>query len=441
MGIYFDQNRPTTKGFGYNIINEVYFGESDGLNKILEQLGVIRSKYKRSSKYFSKINTDPEMIKLNRLFEDFFGFETFCVVITETSQYNAYTFPISGAVDTRSDASIIETTKTGFRFKKKCGINIFMVIYSGLFFDQSISDRECLAIMLHEIGHSFAAAMHPVCTLTSYIYKAQNLTVLLLSPIMILMGNSQAVFSSSNALRGWANRTAEKIKREHPEMNDMFHSLKGMSGIISDILTNAMVATSAMITIFNPIGALLNSVYSKVESLLTHPMEILQILFGYKDEQVADNFATLYGYGPDLSSGLQKMQDEGFGIATLKGAQNMPIIGHLYDLFSLPINMICGLMDPHPETAGRINSQLKYLKNELKNQSMDPKMKKRVIKDIESIEKTINDTYKSVTVDDPMFFSKSYAALLLSICGGDIRNIFDKPENSRYDKLANKTRI
>ena len=50
MGIYFNQNRPTTKGFGYNIINEVYFGESDGLNKILEQLGVIRSKYKRSSK-------------------------------------------------------------------------------------------------------------------------------------------------------------------------------------------------------------------------------------------------------------------------------------------------------------------------------------------------------------------------------------------------------
>ena len=72
---------------------------------------------------------------------------------------------------------------------------------------------------------------------------------------------------------------------------------------------------------------------------------------------------------------------------------------------------------------------------------MDPKMKKRVMKDIENIEKIINDTYKSVTVDDPMFFSKSYAALLLSICGGDIRNIFDKPENSRYDKLADKTRI
>jgi len=113
----------------------------------------------------------------------------------------------------------------------------------------------------------------------------------------------------------------------------------------------------------------------------------------------------------------------------------------MYDLFSLPTNMLCSLMDPHPNTAGRMDSQLKYLKNEMKNQSMDPKMKKRVLEDIKKIERTIDETYHSAMSDDPDYFSKSYSAILLTLCGGDIRNVFDNPQNKRFDSIANKTKI
>jgi len=436
MGIYYSAPSQSIRP-----VNEVYFGESKELTEITEQIGKVRAKYKYSSKYFSKANTDPDLLKLNRMFEEFFGFETFCIVLEETTQYNAYTFPVSSALGAKTGKDAIETTKHGFRFKKKCGLNLFMVVNAGVFFGNEFSDREVLAIMLHEIGHSFSASLHPTCTFASYVYKANNLAVLIMAPIHLLIGNSQAVFSSSNQLRGWANRTTKKIKEDNPEMNDMFHSLKGLSGIIMDAFTNIMVGSSIAVTIFNPIGSFISSVYSSAVALIKQPMRLFQTMFGYKDEQIADNFATLYGYGSDLSTALQKMEEGGYGIGALKIAKQIPLIGHMYDLFSLPTNMLCSLMDPHPNTAGRMDSQLKYLKNEMKNQSMDPKMKKRVLEDIKKIERTIDETYHSAMSDDPDYFSKSYSAILLTLCGGDIRNVFDNPQNKRFDSIANKTKI
>lgn len=436
MGIFY-----TAPSSNLRSVNEVYFGESKELNDITEQIGKIRAKYKYSSKYFSKVNTDPELLKLNRMFEEFFGFETFCIVLEETTQYNAYTFPVSSAIGAKTGKDAIETTKHGFRFKKKCGLNLFMVVNAGIFLGNVFSDREVLAIMLHEIGHSFSASLHPTCTFASYVYKANNLAVLIMAPIHLLIGNSQAVFSSSNAFRGWANRTAKKIKEDHPELNDMLHSIKGFAGIISDAFTNIVMGSSVAITILNPIGSFLSSVYNNIAGLFKNPMRLFQTIFGYKDEQIADNFATLYGYGPDLSTAFQKMEEEGYGIGALKMTKKMPLIGHMYDLFSLPTNMLCSLMDPHPNTAGRMDSQLKYLKTEMRNQAMDPKMKKQILEDIKKIEETIDETYHSAMSDDPDYFSKSYSAILLTLCNGDVRNVFDNPPNKQIDRIANDTKI
>lgn len=440
MGIYFNNN-PKIK-IGYEYINEVYFGESKGLQDIQDQISLIRGKYKSNNKYFSKINSDADMQKLNRLFESFFGFETFSLVVEETSLYNAYTFPLSWAVGTGNAKDNIETTKTGFRFKKNKGLNAFVVVHAGLFLSDELSDREVLAVILHEIGHNFESSLDDICVFRSYFNKCFSFILLLTAPIHLLIGNGQAVASSSNQLRGWTNRTAEKIKRDNKGLNDIFHMVKGLTGIVTDIITNVNALQSLFVTVLNPIGVFIGSIYGNIMNTIQNPIMFIRQMFGgVRSERVADNFASMYGYGPDLSSALRKFDEEGYGISAYKAGKNIPIFGHLYDLYSVPITTILSLMDPHPNTAARMYDQFNYIRKELNKADIDPKMKKQLNKECHEIDMLLKDVYSNMDIEDTDFFSRAYSGLLLKICGGDPKVVFEPRLNDKFDKVANKTRI
>ena len=81
-------------------INEVYFGKTPELQKIENQLGKFRSKYMENYIKTPLINKDPDLLKYNRMMEEYFGFGIFSLSIIEIPKVNAYTISVSGTFDT-----------------------------------------------------------------------------------------------------------------------------------------------------------------------------------------------------------------------------------------------------------------------------------------------------------------------------------------------------
>ena len=187
---------------------------------------------------------------------------------------------------------------------------------------------------------------------------------------------------------------------------------------------------------FNPIGVFANAFYRLVNTV-TNPQFILDlpsILIGFKNESLADNFATIYGYGPELSSGHKKMRDLDFGILNRQTIRNMPFLGSYTDFLNIPSLMISSIIDPHPDYAFRVNDQIKLLKNELKkDKNMPPRMKADINHQIAEIEKTLKDF---TDVNQRGFeYSNSLANLSLVMFGGDWRSFLANGNTRDFDRL------
>ena len=72
-----------------------------------------------------------------------------------------------------------------------------------------------------------------------------------------------------------------------------------------------------------------------------NPLSLLKSLMGREDERFADNFASLYGLGPDLARALTKVNDFGYGIKTREIVNDLGFIGTLYNCISMPAE--CGI--------------------------------------------------------------------------------------------------
>lgn len=438
MSIFFNSNQLKSIKEGHSILNEAYFGESKELKEVFDQFCKLRSIYIGESKYFSNINTDPELIKFNRMMEDFFGFNTFALSFDQSTIYNAYTVPISFAIDTPMGSKIVETTKNGYRIKDKYKLNVICVLHTSIFVDDEFTDREVFAVLLHEVGHNFTETMSSVPTFTGLYMKSLGLINCIYG---VLTLDIKSAASVSNPTREWYEETVQRIREDNPELTDAFYFLKGCKAGLESIIINGIDVLNIGTVIINPIGALISSVYNRLRSFLQSPVMILRAIVGYNDEKISDNFATVYGFGADLSSALNKFEENGAGLASRKVVGNIPILGHLYDIFSLPINRILSYFDEHPSTPSRCDAQLRYLKNELKNEKLDPKMKKQILSDISDIEEEIKRMYKDIDSDDTKAFSKAYGGILISLCGGDLREYIYKDNNKRFDDLIRKTRI
>lgn len=437
MGIFYSKQR---------IIQEVYFGESKGLKIVQDQLSVLRNKYVGQSKFFNKINTDQELLKFNRTIEDFFGFKAFSLIVEPELMYNAYTYPLSSKLDVGTGKKYLESSSSGFRFKKEAQYSCIVFIHSSLITDENFTDREVLAIILHELGHNFSGALTPMGTAFGGIMKVANALLLVYNTILAVLlpfgSNARNLAGSFNGLQDLTIKISNRIKKEHPELNDTFYSIKGFFKAINSGITELLIFFSAMITIVNPFGTIINFIENKIKNIIKNPSSIVITLFGYNEEKVSDEFATMYGYGADLSSALDKFGSLGGGSVVLGTLNDTPIIGHLYGLFRLPIQIVGTIFDPHPETSSRINAQLVMLEKELRKQDIDPKIKKQIQDDIYETRKILNRCTDMVPIEDPQFFQQIYAYTMYKLCDGDIRELFMKVNNTKaIDNSYNRANV
>ena len=367
----------------FDYLTEVYIGKTKELLLAETQLDIFRKKYMSKYVFNTRVNSDKDLLKFDRMMEDIFGFGCFTLHIHNQPSVNAFTMPIDFRCDYRNPTDNIIADKNGFKFKKEYSYAAILGIYSGLIFNPAFTTPEVMALLLHEIGHNFNSALNKSNgTFTNIIVTIETF-------ISIMSGSPLALINTiknSNQMR-MALDTAGKNMREKNAIPvivyDAFKQLQSVLNTtaltINDILRVGSLGTLTII----------NALYNCVRSALMYiinPANIITKIIGlnikYKSELTADNFPTIYGYGPELASALNKFEGaEGDSSSIIMRSFNkIPVLSTIMHCNEIPVFFLAQMFDEHPHSTARIKDQLDLLNLELSKQDMDPKMVDRIKK-------------------------------------------------------------
>ena len=433
-----------------SIINEVYFGKTPSLQKIEKQLDKFRSKYlgKVHTMTPPRVNQDQDLFKFNRMIEEEFGFGCFSLQIIGEPIMNAFTMPIDMRIDVLNSNKHLIADKNSFKFNKDADYSCIVCIYSGIIFNPEFTTSEVMACILHEIGHNFSSALYRKYGLMSNFYcimiLLNNILAIILNPTSKnLKAGSKYLIRNTNTV----SKMLDKLERYLRKNDSLLLILKDWHNAISDALS------SGIDTIVNLIDRITLGSLSLSASIISgfftginfmyNPLNLLILGFRYRNERMADNFATIYGYGSELTSFLNKLTS-----ANVKPMQksielfnNIPIISHIYN-FNLSIaNILNTAFDEHPDGIVRAQDQIDLLNNELQKEDLDPKMRNVIRQDIKACQKQIDNFIDlSKGIKDRDFVRNIFnKAIYKSGAKGDA--IFD--DNTRfkaYDKTYEEKR-
>ena len=425
-------------------IEEAYYGQTKDIKKIQMALTKFRSKYVTDGfNYNPKINSDPDLYAFNHTIEDAFGFEVFSLTIELTRSVNAYTIPIGMKLDAVPMKNIVKTNN-GYRYDKKAGYAITVVLYAGLFCNSYFTDREVLAMILHEIGHNFSGAINKrigvlheanIVIMWATIMSQIMMGIAILDPIsMVSLSNqgTKLLIEFNRYIRDKHSTIATAGDYVAYIINQIIDAI-GEANFIVGIIMTPIIPLSYM-------KYILDTLYSKGISMIHNPdYGVRLVTYGYSDEQFADRFATIYGYGPDLNSALAKVDDcPGNGSITGKILKKKaPIILAINNLALFPIEMVVRSFDEHPLDPARLTSSLDILQSSLKDAS--PEMRSRINHDIKEIKKVQTKYYECRKDMDKNSNIDIHAAKRLYY-GWLINNIHGDIKHFIYDTLFNNTK-
>lgn len=394
-------------------INEAYIGKTGPLLEIERQIGRLRAKYMGKTFGADEVNDDIELIKLNRMFEKFTGFNPFCLGVTTENVFNAYTFPVGSKLDIPVDLSKdIKVSSKEFKMDPKKEYCLITFIYSGLLFSDKFTDGEILAVILHEIGHNFAGGVIPQLGFLDLIYKIDSF-------IITVLTCGIAGVSTTN----YGTKVMQNIKQSL--MKNKFINIVTRTFVnFKSIMAFINQSINALFSVFNIIDLSFITTYIQNVAMqcLYNPATILYRLLGYPSENFADQYATMYGYGPELNSALHKMSYH--NPSDIKEAiESIPLIGALQGLQETLFFIIISPIDPHPTTPRRLKLSIETLEEELKDSKIDPKVKKRVLADIKKLQAQAKE-YSDLSENcaDANMIRKIYYGFVYEVLGGDIRH-------------------
>jgi len=442
-------------------LNEAYFGKTPELVAIEKQLGKFRSKY-IGHNYTPKASSDPDKIKFEEMIEDYFGFDILDLTVENKPVVNAYTMPISMRYDIRKPSKMVEATSKGFKYKNEAKYAAVISIYTGCIFNAEFTDEEILAILLHEIGHNFQSAINDnssVLTTYNKILIVPSLLIMVLTGKMMPLDLVEYILSTSNTFMRLDGRFTRYLNKKTPvfmevvgvlnALGDIFDGIGDMAFKIVDILSLGLLslacsAISAGLSVFdavrNPLGI-----------IVIGPIKRKR----YMDEQIADNFASMYGYGPALASAIPKLlsyKSDPFTVS--KALSSIPVTGTIYRMNNNIARIVAGMFDEHPYEYFRLKGQLDMLREELNKSDLKPAMKKRIKEDADRIEKEIDEFLdKSEGIKDKDFANKAWNVLLAenmnqknfnilaSIANARDKSMGDNTRFNQYDKIFDKVKL
>lgn len=341
-------------------VNETYFGKS-------KELEIIEKSFDKAIQSKDKIDASSLGIVAKQL-QKKFGFDNVSIGIDKSPGLNAYTY-----IDIADIKKMKIKTSEGYKALpgNTCSI---LVVFSPAMLSGVLSGKELTAITLHEIGHQFASKR--ILNSSSLRYMASYIRGLseLDKIIRIASQETNSIADMFMMIRRVISKLTE----------DAVFAIKYVINtliLLKDILkTPTLKDTYNLIgdsTKFNRIMNYINNFDKVKKPIKVHDLE----------EEMADSFATIYGYGPELASALTKIEasdiDEEFDPYD-NSFYNLYIYIPIYTLLSYICTSDSGVAI---QTSRRVYAQLLTLRKEMNDINTDAKTKKRILADIDELEK------------------------------------------------------
>ena len=175
----------------------------------------------------------------------------------------------------------------------------------------------------------------------------------------------------------------------------------------------------------------LKSVLSKAKN----PLTWLSMPVDFKVDQAAGTFATMYGYGPALTSYFSKMKSNTRIECLNKFLNNYSFVSVAYDCITLPMRVLYGVFDSNPSNLSRCYDQLEMLSRELEKTNLTDDMKSELQKDIKDCKIQIKElTDISRGLDNPDICKALYYKAIDEVFKGVGLNEFIFSSNKRFDE-------
>lgn len=341
-------------------VNETYFGKS-------KELEIIEKSFDKAIQSKDKIDASSLGVVAKQL-QKKFGFDNVSIGIDKSPGLNAYTY-----IDIADIKKMKIKTSEGYKALpgNTCSI---LVVFSPAMLSGVLSGKELTAITLHEIGHQFASKR--ILNSSSLRYMASYIRGLseLDKIIRIASQETNSIADMFMMIRRVISKLTE----------DAVFAIKYVINtliLLKDILkTPTLKDTYNLIgdsTKFNRIMNYINNFDKVKKPIKVHDLE----------EEMADSFATIYGYGPELASALTKIEasdiDDEFDPYD-NSFYNLYIYIPIYTLLSYICTSDSGIAI---QTSRRVYAQLLTLRKEMNDIKTDAKTKKRILADIDELEK------------------------------------------------------
>ena len=341
-------------------VNETYFGKS-------KELEIIEKSFDKAIQSKDKIDASSLGIVAKQL-QKKFGFDNVSIGIDKSPGLNAYTY-----IDIADIKKMKIKTSEGYKALpgNTCSI---LVVFSPAMLSGVLSGKELTAITLHEIGHQFASKR--ILNSSSLRYMASYIRGLseLDKIIRIASQETNSIADMFMMIRRVISKLTE----------DAVFAIKYVINTL--ILLKDILKTPTLKDTYNLIGDSTKSNrimnYIKNFDKVKKPIKVHDL-----EEEMADSFATIYGYGPELASALTKIEasdiDDEFDPYD-NSFYNLYIYIPIYTLLSYICTSDSGIAI---QTSRRVYAQLLTLRKEMNDINTDAKTKKRILADIDELEK------------------------------------------------------
>lgn len=412
---------------------EAYFGINNPLVSRLESnISLMRSKIfsivedKPLIKYSDIVKLiESETKELSQIIEEEMNIEKCTIGYTKVNTfYNLGAIYNKNIYKNESEFKKMKTSfdeivesKDGYRFKKKDGTCVNLILSLSILKNDIYSDREIVAILLHEIGHAFEQIVHGL-----------NVYILKFYTFKILSGDIKINSKPGENAKQVKQEILEEIKNAETNEDDAYELAKLLidetptkggpmvdfnkldEGSLSEYVSKQTGGSldspsnitykkkeSVIIKIFKAIGSffftflipfILPSIlqFSKMTKEMDNEGN-----FKTMSESIADNFAFAYGVGPELQSALKKMQKR----VKYDSSGNITKIPML-DTFSSYNELIDDFVDAaagYPSDPKRVANNYIACKYELdNNKELSASQKAEILKQMDEL-KAIYDEY------------------------------------------------
>lgn len=335
---------------------EAYYGKLPEFEEI-EMLFDSIIKRARADGYDSNPNKYVETKKIENIFAKVFGLKKMVLYWIPSNVKNAYTVTIQSILLFGESKDYIEK-RTDRGFYDTSGRSVFTVYaYTGLLQkDINLSAHELTAILLHEFGHNFDYSKY---------HMISFLVDCLVNPgYANSIENNKSIEDHNKIKDEYLKNTKKywnKIYASKPERKRKDREYKRA---MEKALRTGMFQKTIRF-----IASTLTLPFILIISL---PVQLLS-LDGKKGELFADSFATSYGYGSDLITGLEKLGD----VSKIK-VEHSKGLDIMRDLNNCMDEIFIGLLEIHGTTQERCKETIKKLEADIRSSDFPPELEEEL---------------------------------------------------------------